>query len=322
LAIWWPADGQAFNFNDISFGWQPDPYAITYHVQLDNDINFGSPLFNDSTIPNNYLYNYSFVGYADGPYYWRARGIGCAPGPWTNTMSIFRDTQAPGGSVASSPDTANATSFLVSWTAATDPPPSSGIMNYTVMFDSGTGYLGLIQTTGLSTTFTGARDGQTYRFAVFSQDNAVNVEFWNGQAECSTYVDLSGGGNCAYTPGDINRIGGPNGIDVVYGVTFLKGGTPPVDDCNPPCLTYTNPQPPYQQLPLANPFYGAMDVNGNCQANGIDITYFVAFLKGQQPALLHCPDCPPAAIAVPPYPAVMPIKSPVLNVKGDIGKSD
>jgi len=35
-------------------------------------------------------------------------------------------------------------------------------------------------------------------------------------------------------------------------------------------------------------------VNGNCAANGIDITYFVSYLKGQQPALLHCANCPPA----------------------------
>jgi hypothetical protein len=36
-----------------------------------------------------------------------------------------------------------------------------------------------------------------------------------------------------------------------------------------------------------------MDVNGNCQANGIDITYFVAFLKGLNPSLKWCLDCPP-----------------------------
>jgi uncharacterized repeat protein (TIGR01451 family) len=99
---------------------------------------------------------------------------------------------------------------------------------------------------------------------------------------------------CAYVPGEMNGIGGPNGIDVVYGVNFLKGGAPPTIECNPPCLTYINPQPPYQQLPLPDPFYAAMDVNGNCAANGIDITYFVNFLKGIQPALLYCADCPPA----------------------------
>jgi hypothetical protein len=42
-----------------------------------------------------------------------------------------------------------------------------------------------------------------------------------------------------------------------------------------------------------------MDVNGNCSANGIDITYFVAFLKGLNPSLKWCLDCAP----VPPLPA-------------------
>ena len=85
---------------------------------------------------------------------------------------------------------------------------------------------------------------------------------------------------CSYLPGDINGSGQPNGIDVTYGVTYLKGGNAPTDSCDCP--------------PIISPFYAALDVNGSCTANGIDITYFVAYLKGQQPALLYCPDCPPA----------------------------
>jgi hypothetical protein len=38
-----------------------------------------------------------------------------------------------------------------------------------------------------------------------------------------------------------------------------------------------------------------MDVNGNCATNGIDITFYVAYLKGIQPTLRWCPDCPPAS---------------------------
>src|SRR4030067_1138751 len=53
--------------------------------------------------------------------------------------------------------------------------------------------------------------------------------------------------------------------------------------------------------------YGAMDVNGTCSTNGIDITFFVTYLKGGQPALLYCIDCPPAGMAAPPGPAVMPV---------------
>jgi len=85
---------------------------------------------------------------------------------------------------------------------------------------------------------------------------------------------------CVYVPGDINGNASPNGIDVTYGVSYLKGGNAPPDSCDCP--------------PLAFPFYAAMDVNGNCAANGIDITFYVAYLKGLQPALLFCPTCPPA----------------------------
>jgi hypothetical protein len=82
-----------------------------------------------------------------------------------------------------------------------------------------------------------------------------------------------------YVPGDINGNGIPNGIDVVYGVNYLKGGPAPPVSCD--C-------PPHGAL------YAAGDVNGNCAFNGIDITFFVRYLKLQVPSLLYCQDCPPA----------------------------
>ncbi|OGC90948.1 MAG: hypothetical protein A2W25_07650 [candidate division Zixibacteria bacterium RBG_16_53_22] len=87
-------------------------------------------------------------------------------------------------------------------------------------------------------------------------------------------------GGCDYIPGDINASGAPNGIDVTYGVAYLKGGSAPRDSCD--CS------------PMPFPFYAAMDVNGTCSTNGIDITYYVAYLKQLQPAILYCDDCPPA----------------------------
>ena len=97
-----------------------------------------------------------------------------------------------------------------------------------------------------------------------------------------TVQDTATGGGCVYVPGDINGNGSANGIDVTYGVAYLKGGTPPPVDCSQPCAG------------VPDPFYAAGDVNGNCGFNGIDITYYVAYLKGLQPSLLHCPTCPPA----------------------------
>ncbi len=110
---------------------------------------------------------------------------------------------------------------------------------------------------------------------------------------------------CPYQPGDINANSFANGIDVVYGVNYLKGGAAPPDSCD--CRP---------EIPTI-PFYGALDVNGNCMANGIDITYFVSYLKGIQPTLLFCSDCPPAGRDVtPPAPAAMPVMKPALKTPG------
>jgi hypothetical protein len=96
----------------------------------------------------------------------------------------------------------------------------------------------------------------------------------------TTHLDMILASGCFYVPGDINGNGVANGLDVVYGVNYLKGGPVPPSrcDCSPHGMIYT-----------------AADVNGNCAFNGVDITYFVRFLKGQVPLLLDCPDCPPGS---------------------------
>ncbi len=87
---------------------------------------------------------------------------------------------------------------------------------------------------------------------------------------------------CPYMPGDVNGNGSFNGLDIVYMVSFFKGGPAPGIDCHPYC-----PNQP-------DPFYAGGDVNGDCVFNGLDIVYFVTFLKGWLPEIHYCPDCPPA----------------------------
>jgi len=84
---------------------------------------------------------------------------------------------------------------------------------------------------------------------------------------------------CDYVPGDINGNGNMNGIDIVYCVSYLKGGSAPPIGCDCPPIPY--------------PFYAAGDVNGSCVFNGIDLTFYVAWAKGLQPELFFCPGCPP-----------------------------
>jgi hypothetical protein len=63
-----------------------------------------------------------------------------------------------------------------------------------------------------------------------------------------------------------------------------------------------------------------MDVNASCNTNGIDITYFVSFLKGGSP-LRFCESCPPEGMA-PPVPETIPVNSPTLKSQGIPGSAE
>ena len=81
---------------------------------------------------------------------------------------------------------------------------------------------------------------------------------------------------CVYVVGDVNGSEDFNGLDITYGVAYLKGGNTPLCD---PC----------QYCP---DWFYCGDVNGSCSYNGLDITYGVAYLKGG-PSPAPCGDCPP-----------------------------
>jgi hypothetical protein len=81
----------------------------------------------------------------------------------------------------------------------------------------------------------------------------------------------------AYVTGDANDSGDYNGLDITYGVSYFKGGPPPLYECV--CIP-------------GNIWYASGDVNASCNYNGLDITYGVNYFKGgDNPA--PCPDCPP-----------------------------
>lgn len=88
-------------------------------------------------------------------------------------------------------------------------------------------------------------------------------------------------GVCSYVPGDVNSSGAATGLDVVFMVSYLKGGPPPHEEC--------------AQCQALGPgmIYPQGDVNGSCSFTGLDVSYFVSFLKGVWPSLHYCEHCPP-----------------------------
>jgi hypothetical protein len=91
-------------------------------------------------------------------------------------------------------------------------------------------------------------------------------------------VVITPAGVCDYVTGDVNGSLAYNGLDVTYGVNYLKGGPEPMYEC---------------ECTEGNTWFVSGDVNGSCSYNGLDITYGVSYLKGIQTELIPCPDCPP-----------------------------
>lgn len=101
---------------------------------------------------------------------------------------------------------------------------------------------------------------------------------WDENLNC---IDNPCPTGCDYVVGDVNGSDSYNGLDITYGVNYLKGGS--------------NPMCPFGSCPISpcDAFFYCGDVNGSCSYNGLDITYGVNYLKGGDTPT-PCPDCPPA----------------------------
>ena len=73
--------------------WEPRSYAATYDVYLDTDVNFSSPI-TDNTSMTAWAYTNPLAG---GTYYWkvRAKDADGRAGPWSTTRSFSLDPAAP-----------------------------------------------------------------------------------------------------------------------------------------------------------------------------------------------------------------------------------
>jgi len=137
-------------------------------------------------------------------------------------------------------------------------------------------------------SYSGAVYNSHVPYIIASPGDTLHV-IWRQKAATGTKEDLfysrsdtlagGGGGGCDYVVGDVNGSDNYNGLDVTYGVSFFKYGTPTPQcpDC-PPCSGW----------------YYCGDVNASCNYNGLDITYGVNYFKYGSPEPEPCGDCPPS----------------------------
>ncbi|MCP4582302.1 MAG: hypothetical protein GY839_11870 [candidate division Zixibacteria bacterium] len=233
--------------------------------------------------------------FPDDEYYWRVKaGDGVIWTEWSEAWSFFIDTRLPSGAVCSSPDSMG-NIFPVSWTAGTDPSPSSGIVAYNIYVSENDSqnyeiWLEHYQV-GLMVLFRDGQHGHIYYFEAIAVDSAGNYEEVTFTPECSTYVDTSFEGyQCEYMPGDVNMYNGiwppaVIGADVTYLVNYFRS------------------HPSGQTCILAG-FWCSADANGDCIIVGSDVTKLVNYFRGQT-ELSYCIDYEPAwhdAVELPPSP--------------------
>jgi subtilisin family serine protease len=203
-------------------------------------------------------------------YLWLIDGAGNSSYLNTACDSIWFDDQPPSGCQAFSPGTSPNLNFTVFWSTGSDDGAGlSGYYDVKYMDSVGGVWLAWQNYTPLTSASFGGLHGHVYYFEARTYDLVGNAEEFTGMAECRTLVDTTYSGP-TFIPGDANGSGNVNGIDVVYLVSYLKGGPPPPD----PILR--------------------ADANGSCTVNGIDVVYLVSYLKGGPPPFAG--DCAPPGV--------------------------
>ncbi len=83
-----PTDGSTADFGSyVHFEWTTGPDALTYNLQVDDNSDFGSLMYDEHTSD---IY-YNLPGFSKGvTYYWRIRGFNvCGYGDWSPTWSVI-----------------------------------------------------------------------------------------------------------------------------------------------------------------------------------------------------------------------------------------
>ncbi|NIR52392.1 T9SS type A sorting domain-containing protein [candidate division KSB1 bacterium] len=139
-----------------------------------------------------FQFDLDIEGESDGIYGLFFTLIDSAGNVQVESTELALDDTPPSGTTANSPDTTENTSFLVSWSGATDGDGSglSGEFNVRFQEDGGPWQDWLTEFDGNSELFVG-EIGKTYGFESAAIDNLENEEPFNEIAESVTVVDTS-----------------------------------------------------------------------------------------------------------------------------------
>jgi hypothetical protein len=262
-----PANASTFNDSlALNFDWSNSINATGYVFEIAHDLNFTSLFEIDSNlVVSNYRNATAFTA---GTYYWRVTafnvtGYSSRSTAWHFTIQItLPPPEAP--TLIAPIDGFNSSSAFIhfDWN---DPATA---LRYAIQIDSDEVFAPPLISDSMLTTSQYINIDSLRDNHYFWRVKAGNASGWSLYSSVYAF-DVEVQGQIVYLVGDANHSGATNGLDVVYFVSYLKGGPPP---------------------PLnVNGFYPEADANGSCTVNGLDVTYMVSYFKGGPPLIDgHC----------------------------------
>ncbi len=257
-----PAAGAAFeDSTNLDFDWEEAAFANGFIIEISTDISFSVNFEFDSSLAASFYRNQTEF-YPDR-FYWRVTAYNNAGYSPSSEIRWFDIT---GGDAPPTPDLllpvdgylTDRPYLYFDWTDAANADHNAieiatdSLFEITVLSDTGLMNSEYSNTDSLPDNiyYWRVRAGNQYGWSLYSGLRSFEID-----AET----------NYVYTPGDVNHSGGVNGLDVVYLVSYLKGGAPP---------------------PLEiDGFYPEADANGSCSVNGLDVVYLVSYLKSGPPPI-------------------------------------
>lgn len=171
-----PVNGTVTNDATVALSWFAVTTAVGYQIMVDNNIDFSSPIIDDTTVD---LF-YTTSSLSDGTYFWRVRARDTAGnwGGWSEIRAFEVDTVAPAAPVLSSP--ANHALIMdntpqLEWNTVT------GATLYEVQLDNDADFSSPIVSSTTSNAYyiVGTLADGTYFWRVRARDAAGNWGSWS-----------------------------------------------------------------------------------------------------------------------------------------------